>query len=224
MSTEPTHQLRNAVTAADAVQTQLLLDQCYDLIGERDYSGAAAAAQQAIDLIPNLPDPYIALAEAMVGVGARERAVDAYTEAYQRARPDKQFEILKVRAYNKHRIGDHIGSIDDLTEMIVLQPENAQCHTRRGITRGEIGDYQGAIDDFEKAGAISGLNADLHSLLAHAHIQAAFAEPDDEMARQWAEKALHHFDSALDVEPLHQQANDALGMLRDHLACFGIDR
>lgn len=108
--------------------------------------------------------------------------------------------------------------------MIVLQPEIAQCYTRRGITRGETGDYQGAIDDFEKAGAISGLNADLHNLLAHAHMQVAFAEPDDEMARPLAEKALRHFDGALDVEPLHQQANEGVQMLRDHLECFGIDR
>ncbi len=224
MSTEPTQQLGASDTTADAVQAQLLLDQCHGHISERDYQGAVAAAQQAINLIPDLPDPYIALAEAMVGMGARERAVDAYTEAYQRAQPDKQFEILKVRAYNKYRIGDCIGSIDDLTEMIVLQPEHAQCHTRRGITRGETGDYQGAIDDFEKAGAISGLGADIHNLLAHAHMHKAFAEPDDEMARQSAKKALHHFDSALDVEPLHQQANEGLEMLRDHLACFGIDR
>lgn len=224
MSTEPTQQLGASDTTDDAVQAQLLLDQCHDLIGERDYQGAVAAAQQAIDLAPNLPDPYIALAEAMVSMGARERAVDAYTEACQRAQPDKQFEILKVRAYNKYRIGDCIGSIDDLTEMIVLQPEHAQCHTRRGITRGEIGDYQGAIGDFEKAGAISGLNPDIHNLLAHAHMHKAFAEPDDETARKSAEQALRHFDSALDVEPLHRQANDSLEMLRDRLACFGIGR
>ena len=225
MSTEPTHQLGTSITAADAGQAQLLLDRCHDLISERDYQGAAAAAQQAIDLVPDLPDPYIAMAEAMVGMGAHERAVEAYSEAYRRAGPDKRFEILKGRAYNKHRAGDYIGSIDDLTEMIVLQPENAQCYSRRGITRGEIGDYQGSIDDFDKAVAIAGLNPDLHNLLAHAHMGAAFAEPDDEMAaRESAEKALRHFDSALDAEPLHQQANGGVQMLRDYLGHFGIDR
>ena len=144
MPTEPKHELGTSVTpAADAIQAQLLLDRCHDLIGEHDHQGAATAAQEAIELIPNLPDPYVALAEAMVGMGSHQRAVEAYTEAYQRAEADKRYEILKGRAYNKHRAGDHIGSIDDLTEMIVLQPDNPQCYTRRGITKGEIGDCQG---------------------------------------------------------------------------------
>ena len=223
MPTEPKHERETSVSTADAVQAQRLLDWCHDLIGERDYKSAAAAAQQAIDLVPNLPDPYLALAEAMVGMGSHERAVEAYNEADQRTQPDKRYEILKGRAYNKHRIGDCIGSIDDLTEMIVLQPENAQCYTRRGITRGEIGDYHGASEDFNNAAAVAGLNPDLHNLLAHAHMQAAFAEIDDEMARKSAEKALQHFDSALDVEPLHPQANEGVQILRDHLQCFGID-
>ena len=224
MSTEPKHERGTAATTAAANQAQLLLDHCHDLIGKQDYTGAATAAQEAINLVPNLPDPYVALAEAMVGMGAHESAVEAYTEAYQRAQPDKRYEILKGRAYNRHRVGDYIGSIDDLTEMIVLQPENAQCYTRRGITRGEIADYQGAIEDFEKAGTISGLDANLYNLLAHAHAHAAFAQLDDnpEAARESAEKALRHFDSALDVEPLHQQANEGVQMLRDHLGCFGI--
>ena len=179
MPNEPKHELGRSVSTADTSQAQLLLDQCHDLIGERDYSGAAAAAQRAMNLVPNLPDPYIALAEAMVGMGAHERAVDAYTEAYRRSQPEQPFEILKGRAYNKHLIGDYIGSIDDLTEMIMLQPENAQCYTRRGITRGEIADYQGAIEDFEKAGTISGLDPNLHNLLAYAHMHAAFGQLDD---------------------------------------------
>ena len=225
MAAEPRHELGTSVTAADAIQAQLLLDRCHNLIGERDHQGAAAAAREAIDRVPNLPDPYIALAEAMVGMGAHERAVSTYSEAYQRAQPDKRYEILKGRAYNKHRIGDYIGAIDDLSEMIVLQPDNAQCYTRRGITRGETGDCQGAIEDFEKAAGISGLNADLHNLLAHAHTQAGFAqlEDDPEAARELAEKALKHFDSALDVDPLHEQANEGVQMLRDHLGCFGIE-
>ena len=63
--------------------------------------------------------------------------------------------------------------------MIVLQPENEQCHMRRGITRGETGDYTGAISDFNKAAAITGLDADLHSLLAHTYSMQAFAELDE---------------------------------------------
>ena len=55
-------------------------------------------------------------------------------------------------------------------------------------------------------------------------MQAVFAEPDDEMARESVERARPHFDSALDAEPLHQQANAGLEMLPDHLDCFGIDQ
>ena len=232
MPTEPIHQLGTSATTADAIQAQLLLDQCHDLIGEQNYQGAAAAAQQAIDLVPNQPDPYIAMAEAMVSMGSHEHAVEAYDEAYQRTQPEQRYEILKGRAYNKHRVGDRIGAINDLTEMIVLQPDNAQCYTRRGITKGEIGDHQGAIEDFDRAAAVSGLDTNLHNLLAHAHMHTAFAQLNDdaahahdsETARDLAEKALRHFHSALDVEPLHQRANEGLEILLDRLGCFGIDR
>ncbi len=194
MATEPKRELGTPATKTDATQAQLLLDRCHDLIGERDYQGAAAAAQQAIDLVPNQPGPYIALAEAMVGMGSHRRAVDAYTKAYRCTKPRLRYDILKGRAYNKHCSGDYIGAIDDLTEMIVLQPDNAQCYTRRGITRVEIGDYTGAIEDFEKAGAVSELDANLHNLLAYAHMHAAFAQPDydTETARELAEKTLGH--------------------------------
>ena len=95
--------------------------------------------------------------------------MEGYDSAYQRTRSDQRYEILKGRAYNKHCIGDHIGAIGDLTDMITLRPENAKYHTRRGITRGEIAHYQGAIDDFDKVAEISGFDADLHNVLAHAY-------------------------------------------------------
>ena len=43
MPTEPAQERRTPATAADVIQAQILLDRCHDLIGERDYSGAAAA-------------------------------------------------------------------------------------------------------------------------------------------------------------------------------------
>ena len=57
-------------------------------------------------------------------------------------------------------------------------------------------------------------------------MQAAFAEPDDapETVRESAETARRHFDSALDGEPLHPQANEGVQVLRDHTGCFGIDQ
>ena len=175
MPTQPRRELGTSPTTADAIQAQLLLDRCHDLIGAQDYRGAATAAQRAIDLVPKLPDPYVAMAEAMTSMDCHKNAVEAYDEAYQRTRPDRRYEILMGRAYNKHRIGDYIGAIEDLTEMISLQPDNPQCYTRRGITRGEVADYQGAIDDFDKAADLTGPDADLLNLLAHAHMHAAFA-------------------------------------------------
>ena len=61
MPTEPKYELGTSPTTADAIQAQTLLDQRHDLIGERDYQGSAAAAQQAIKLVPNQPALYIAL-------------------------------------------------------------------------------------------------------------------------------------------------------------------
>ena len=167
-------------TVAYAIQTQLLLDQCRNRITDHDNPGPAIAAQQAIDPAPSQPDPNVAMAETMASMSCPEHAVEAYDEPYQRTRPDKRYEILKGRAYNKHCIG----AIDGLNEMIALQPNNAQCYTRRGITRGETTDYQGATHEFDKAAEINGLDADLHNQPADAYMHAAFDELDDPKSTQ----------------------------------------
>ena len=117
-----THQLGTSPTGTDAIRAQLMLDRCYDLIGDQDYPRAAAAAQQTTDPVPNQPNPYAAMAEAMTSMDCREHAVDAYDEAYQYNRPDQRYEILTGRAYAKHCNGDYIGAIDNLTEMIASSP------------------------------------------------------------------------------------------------------
>lgn len=80
---------------------------------------------------------------------------------------------------NRHQGATPQNATEPFTEMIALQPDNAQYHTRRGIARAEIADYQGAINDFDKAPAVRGLNADLHNLLAHARMHAEFAQHDE---------------------------------------------
>ena len=230
MTTEPTQQLGTSPTPVGAIQVQLLPNRCQELIGDRDYPGAAAAGQQAINLVPNMSDPYVAMAEAMTSMSAHEHAVDAYDEAYQRAQPDKQYEILKGRACNKHCTGNYIGTIEDLTEMIALQPENPYCYIRRGITRAEIADYQGTIDDFNKPAEIRVLDADLHNQPAHAHMHATFAQLNDDnvdvdntgTAHELAQKALRHFQTALDLNPRHAQAYQGIQLLRNHLPCLGL--
>lgn len=126
----------------------------------------------------------------MVSVGCHERAVDAYTEAYRHSHPETQFEILKCRAYAKHCMSDCIGAINDLTDMIALQPDNPQYYTCRSITRRETADYRGAIDNLDKAAEITGFDAELHNQSAHAHMHAAFAQLnyDTETARKLAEE------------------------------------
>ena len=223
MHDEPKWELGGSPDKADAMQAQILLDQWTELIDRQDYPAAAINAQQAIDLVPNQPEPYLALAETMSSMENHEHAVEAYDEAYQRSRPDKRYETLKGRAYNKHYNGDYTGAIEDLTEMIALKPEEAQIRIRRGISRGEVADYQGAIDDFDKAVAITGFSAYLHNLLAHAHMYNALEQADTEPDRscESAEKALRHFKSALGMDPLHRQANEGFQMLRTNLTRLG---
>ncbi len=229
MPTEPTRLLGMSRASADAIPAQLLLDRCHDLIGDQDYPRAAAAAQQTTDPGPNQPNPYVAMAQAMTSMDCREHAVEVSDKAYQRTQPDKQYEILKGRAYTKHCNADYIGTIDDLTEMIALQPENAKCYIRRDTTRAEVAHYQGAIDDFDKAAEISELDAELHNLLAHAHMHAAFAQLDDNVdpdnarpARELAQKAFRQFQKELDLDPQHTQADQGSQLLRTHLPCLGL--
>ena len=165
----------------------------------------------------------------MVRMDRRERRVEASDKAYQRSRPDQRYEILTGRAYTKHCDRDYIGTIDDLTDMIAIQPDNHQCYTRRRITLGEVADYQGAIGYFDKAAVITGHNANLYNLLAHAHMHAAFAQLDENVdadhtgpASELAQKALGHFQKALDLNPRRAQTNQGIQLLRNHLPCLGL--
>ena len=96
--------------------------------------------------------------------------------------------------------------------------------------RGETGDYQGTIEDFDKAAAIAGFEADLHNLLGHAHMHATFAQLDDDNVdvdnanptRELAQKALGHFQKALDLDPGDSRANQGIQLLLNHLPCLGM--
>ena len=103
----------------------------------------------------------------------------------------------------------------------------------RTVTEGYIeafalcnGAYQGAIEDFDAAAGITGINADLHNLLAHAHMYNAPDQTNDEPEKscESAEAALQHFNSSLDMDPLHQQANEGFQMLRSNLNNLGAER
>ena len=78
--------------------------------------------------------------------------------------------------------------------------------------RGETGDYQGTIEDFDKAAILTSINADLHNLLVHAHIQAAFAQLDDDNV---------DVDNTGPAREL-AQANQGIQLLRTHLPCLGM--
>ena len=220
------------VTTADARQAQRLLDTCYPLFDQGRADQAADAAEKAIALVPHLPDPYMALAEAMVFMNQPERAIEAYDQACQRTHPKNRFELLKGRAWNKNQIGDHIGVVNDITEMIAIEPGHPACYTRRGISRSMINDFEGAIEDFEQAAKLTEVDADLHNLLGQAYSSAALwqishppanltAASNKEDAHQKAQKALHHFDQALELD--HEQAHAGLHHLEHALAEFDLD-
>ncbi len=88
-------------------------------------------------------------------MGCYKSGVESYNQACERTEPGERYRLLMGRTYCRHRIGDYVGTIDDLTEMVALRPDNAQCYTRRGITHAETADYEGAINDLEKAASLS---------------------------------------------------------------------
>ena len=54
------------------------------------------------------------------------------------------------RGKEKYRGGDYKGAIADLTQLIHLEPNNAEHYWKRGDVCYELKDYQGAIADFQK--------------------------------------------------------------------------
>ena len=80
----------------------------------------------------------------------------------------KSITITKEKEYldsgiTKFRKEDYSGAIDDFTNAIKINPNEAKLYGSRGIAKSRIGDYSGAIDDLTNAIKLNPNDAQLYS-------------------------------------------------------------
>ncbi len=117
----------------------------------------------AIQLKPDLPDPYIALARIQEKAG---KLADAKTQLDAAA---KQFPNNADILFEQGRITfnqkDYVGAEKIFKQVITLVPNHANAHYSLGLIYAQRGDTAGALAEFEKAEEIAGPNVELEKLI-----------------------------------------------------------
>jgi tetratricopeptide (TPR) repeat protein len=115
----------------------------------RDYDGAIAAYNEAIQLDPKSAHVFISRGNAYKNKGDYNRAIADFNEAIQLDPKSALAFMDRGDAYTNK--GDNDRAIADFNEAIRLNPKSALTLSNRGVAYGNKGDYDRAIVDFDKA-------------------------------------------------------------------------
>lgn len=94
-------------------------------------------------------DNIIKAAETLFKNGAYTEALDLCTELLK-ASPDS-YQAFELRSSIRHRLGDTVGAIDDIDEILRLMPQSSAPHFRKGRYLLASGQPEEAISEFTKA-------------------------------------------------------------------------
>ncbi|MDB9452718.1 tetratricopeptide repeat-containing serine protease family protein, partial [Dolichospermum circinale] len=147
---------------------------------------ALAAINQAIQLQPNNPNlynqKYVVLSD-LKRYREAEAAINKAIELSPRA------AFYTNRGNVRNDLGDKPGAIDDYTQAIKINPNDAQAYSNRGNVRYELGDKQGAIDDYTQAIKINPNYAEAYGNRAYVYYQLG----DKQKAREDLQRAAQLF-------------------------------
>jgi len=116
---------------------------------QRNYAGAIADFDRAIELNPDDADAYNYRGGVKFIQGDYHGAIADFDKAIK-LDPDNT-KAYTFRGGAKGDLGDHDGSIADFDRAIELTPDDAEAYYNRGNAKSELGDHKGAITDFDRA-------------------------------------------------------------------------
>ena len=116
---------------------------------KRDYQGAIADFDRAIELNPNYFNAYIGRGNARDDSGDSRGAIADYDRALKIS-PNNASAYYN-RGVTRSRLGDTQAALSDFTQALKINPNYASAYNNRGIARQSLGDSQGALADFEQA-------------------------------------------------------------------------
>ena len=120
---------------------------------QNNYEGALTDFNEAIGLIPNVPDIiFFARGTAKYHLEDYEGAISDYTKSIAL---DPNFaDTYNNRGLGKYDLKDYKGAIADYDKAIYIDPNNALAYQNRGLAKGRLNDFEGAIADLTKAIAL----------------------------------------------------------------------
>jgi serine/threonine protein kinase len=115
----------------------------------KDYQGAIALYNEAINLNPNYVEAYNARGLAHDSLGDKQAAIADYTQAIK-INPNYA-KAYHNRGNVRSDLGDKQAAIADYTQAIKINPNYIIAYNGRGIARSDLGDKQAAIADYTQA-------------------------------------------------------------------------
>ena len=112
---------------------------------------------------------------------------------YEDNKASKNTKLTKAynkRGVAKYKLKEYGGAIDDFTEIIKIDLNNASAYYKRGNVKDELGDYKGAIDDYNESIEINPNYTDAYNNRGYTKL----------MLENYKE-AIDDFNKAIEIEP-----------------------
>ena len=197
-------EIREAISA-DAVKDILKLGR--EKHDKKDYGGAIAEFDKALDLHPRSVDALLARGVSRQAALQVEPAMADLNKAIELA-PNRA-DAFRIRAQIRMMQRDIFGATNDYGEALEIDPRMAEAWSGRGYTKQLRGDFPGAMADYDKA---LELKPDLGEVYANRG-QLHFWQRDfDAAVRDCAR--------AVDLDPKNGQAWLTLGWAKSNLSEF----
>lgn len=207
-------------------------------VAKQEWESSIVDYNSAIQLRPDVAEPYKERGAAYERKGDRERAISDYSNAIRINPRDAGAYSNRGLTHYKNEAYDL--AIADFDEAIRLDPKNSVAYNGRGVAYGKKGDYRKAISDFTEAIRLNGYYANAYHnrgiaranmgefTQAIADIQAAIRivenNPNFYNELAWtyfrsgkAAAGLPHADRALRLNPSYAGAYDTRGSIYEAL-------
>ncbi|HLY73908.1 MAG TPA: tetratricopeptide repeat protein [Planctomycetota bacterium] len=197
-------EIRVAISA-DAVKDILKLGR--EKHDNKDYDGAIAEFDKALELHPRSIDALLARGVSRQAAQKREPAMADLNKAIELA--PTRADAFRIRAQVRVAQRDIFGASNDYAEALELNPKMAEAWCGRGYTKQMRGDIPGAMADYDKALALKPDLGDVYANRGQLHSwQRDFNAAIKDCAR------------AVELDPKNSQAWVTLGWSKSNLTEF----